>query len=272
MMILSGCNASDNTGEATPPLTLILSTTTSVDDSGLLDYLAPYLLAEENIILEIIAEGSGKAIQTAKDSNCDIIIAHSPKSEQEFIDEGYGINRRQIMYNYFVIVGPNDDPANIINATNASEAFKSIYEMYDSSKNTLFISRDDKSGTDKEEKEIWEKANLDVDGFSQDFYYRADDKMLATLMKADELDAYTLTDKATFLANIDKLPNIKMLYEQNDELKNVYSVILINPEKYPDIEHDGARRFHAWLLKDSTQALIASYGQAEYNESLFFIN
>ncbi|MDR0287754.1 MAG: substrate-binding domain-containing protein [Clostridiales bacterium] len=277
-LIFTSCNSksSESTSQPTPEkpaaVTLKLATTTSVDDSGLLAYLAPYLKDEENITLDILAQGSGQAIKTAEDGNCDILIAHSPAAEEEFVESGYGIDRVQFMYNYFVIVGPTADPADVKDAVDASSAFAGIYDTFQTNPSCIFYSRDDSSGTDVKEKELWADAKIDVNSLPADFYQRTGTKMLDTLIMADNTDGYTLTDKSTFLANEDKLPALDILLEQNDQLKNVYSVTLINPDKYPDLQNDAAKRFHDWLLKDSTQTLIAEYGLAEYGQSLFFVN
>lgn len=267
-LTLTSCGKS----QTKDPVTLKLATTTSVDDSGLLAYLAPYLLEEENITLDILAQGSGQAIKTATDGNCDILIAHSPAAEKDFVDSGFGIDRQQFMYNYFVIVGPKSDPANVKGASDAAAAFTGIYETYDTNPTCTFYSRDDQSGTDTKEKGLWSTAGFDVNTFSPDFYLRVGKGMLDTLMMANNTDGYTLTDKATFLANAGKLPNLEILMEESEQLINKYSVTLINPEKYPDLQHDAAKRFHDWLLLSSTQELIAKYGQEKYGEALFFVS
>jgi tungstate transport system substrate-binding protein len=261
LALLIGCKPKNE------PVTLKLSTTTSVNDSKLLDYLKPYLKQEENISLDVLAQGSGQAIQTATDGNCDVLIAHSPAAEQAFVDTGKGVEKRQFMYNYFVIVGPNADGASVAASASAKDAFKKINTAFIANKNSIFYSRDDKSGTDTKEKAIWKSASLDITTFSADFYKKTGKGMLDTLIMADNTDGYTLTDKATFLANKDKLTHLKMLLEKNDELKNVYSVTLVkSSEKF-----EAAKRFHDWLLKASTQKKIAEYGKKEYGEALFFI-
>ena len=259
---LTACGKKSN-----PDVTLILSTTTSVNDSGLLAYLAPYLKEEENITLDILAQGSGQAIKTASDGNCDVLIAHSPAAERDFVDGGTGDNRQEFMYNYFVIVGPKDDPANVAGSVSASSAFTGIYEN-----GTDFYSRDDSSGTDSKEKSLWSAAGIDTSDLPDDFYLKTGKGMLDTLIMADNTGGYTLSDKSTFLANADKLPNLTILYEKNDELKNVYSVILVNPDVYPDLQHEAAKRFHAWLSLKSTLEKIAAFGLDTYGESLFFVN
>jgi tungstate transport system substrate-binding protein len=270
-LVLTACSGlGEKKAEAA---TLKLATTTSVNDSGLLDYLMPSLLEEENIKLDVLPKGSGAAIQDAKDGNADIIIAHSPAAEQAFVDEGFGTDKQQFMYNYFVIVGPKADPAKVKSAADAQAAFKAVNETFKSNKECVFISRDDESGTDTKEKDLWKTAGFDTAAFSADFYQKAGAGMAATLVMADEKGGYTLSDKATFLANQKegKLTNLEILLEANDQLKNVYSVTLISKDKYPDLQHDAAKRFHDWLLKDSTQQKIAEYGKAEYSEALFFI-
>ncbi len=231
--------------------------------------MKPFLKSEENISLDVLAQGSGQAIQTAKDGNCDVLIAHSPAAEQAFVDSGYGVLKQQFMYNFFAVAGPVADPANVSTAPNASAAFSKIYWK---NATCIFYSRDDKSGTDTKEKSIWAIIGMDSTTFSSDFYKKTGKGMLDTLIMANNTDGYTLTDKATFLANTDKLPFLKLLFEKSDELKNVYSVTLISKAKYPDLKYDDAKRFHDWLLKPSTQQKIADYGKVKYGEALFFVN
>jgi len=272
--VVQGNDAQEDEGEAVstaPEVALRLATTTSVDDSGLLDYLAPSLKAEENITLDVLAQGSGQAIKTASDGNCDILIAHSPAAEKQFVEDGFGIDRQQFMYNYFVIVGPAADPAGVAGGGSASAAFAGIYDAFKNGQACAFYSRDDSSGTDTKEKGLWGSADIDVDSLPADFYQRTGKGMLDTLIMADNTDGYTLTDKSTFLANEDKLPQLSLLFEKNEELINIYSVTLINPEKYPDLQHEAAARFHNWLLLPSTQEKIAVYGQDMYGEPLFFV-
>ena len=273
---LFGCvksknDAASNTSKIPDAVTLKLATTTSVNDSKILDYLKTFLKAEENISLDVLAQGSGQAIQTAKDGNCDVLIAHSPAAEQEFVDSGFGVDKVQFMYNYFVIVGPINDPAKVASATGAKDAFAKIANANKANAACIFYSRDDKSGTDTKEKGIWTSAALDITTFSPNFYKKTGKGMLDTLIMATNTDGYTLTDKATFLANTDKLTNLKILLEKNSELKNIYSVTLVSKEKFPDVKFDAAKRFHDWLLKASTQQKIAEFGKAQYNEALFFI-
>lgn len=251
-------------------VTLRLVTTTSVNDSKLLDYLKPFLKAEENITLDVLAQGSGQAIKTAADGNCDVLIAHSEAAEQNFVKSGIGEERKQFIYNYFAIVGPTADIVGVKSADGASGAFAKIYNKFAANPNCIFYSRDDKSGTDSKEKIIWSSAGFDTTKFPTTFYKKTGKGMLDTLIMADNTDGYTITDKATFLANKDKLSHLSILYEKNDELKNVYSVTLISKNKYPDVKYAAAKIFHDWLLKSSTQQRIADYGKTQYGEALFY--
>ncbi len=269
----SNVSSTANTSSvAKPEVSLKLATTTSVNDSGLLNYLAPFLKNEENITLDVLAQGSGQAITTATKGDCDVLIAHSPAAEQAFVDNGIGVDRKQFTYNYFAIVGPIADPAKIASATSASAAFSKIYFTYAKNPACIFYSRDDKSGTDTKEKSIWTGNGMDATTFSSDFYKKTGTGMLATLTMADNTDGYTLTDKPTFIVNQSKLSHLKLLFEKNDELKNVYSVTLISKDKFPNPKYDDAKRFHDWLLKPSTQQKIADYGKAQYGEALFYVN
>lgn len=246
--------------------TLRLTTTTSVNDSGLMDYLRPYLLEEENISMDIVSLGSGAALEAGQRGDADVLLVHSPAAENTFIEEGYGIQRTSFMYNFFVVVGPTEDPAQIA-GIGATEAFKMI-----ESNKAFFISRGDNSGTHSKEKALWKLAEYNYEELSVDtsFYISAGIGMGDTLMMASEKQAYTLTDLATYLSMKDKL-NLDVLVDSGDDLKNTYSVIVINPDKVSNTNVETALRFEAWMIQESTLDLIANYGKEAYGESLFFV-
>lgn len=261
LIFLSGCTVE----EKEPPKTLRLTTTTSVNDSGLLEYLRPYILEEANINLEIVSLGSGAALEAGKRGDADVLLVHSPAAEKTFVDEGYGIKRSTFMYNFFVIVGPSGDPAQIKDLS-AADAFKKI-----ESAKSPFISRGDNSGTHSKEKAIWKLAGLDAEVVSADtsFYVSAGSGMGATLTMASEKQAYTLTDLATFLSMKDKL-SLKVIVSESPDLKNDYSIIVINPDKVANVDVETAKAFERWMLSEKALKLIAEYGKETYGETLFF--
>ena len=242
-----------------------LTTTTSVNDSGLMDYLRDDFKKDTGLDMEIVSKGTGAAIEDAKAGNADVILVHSKAAEEEFIDEGYGLERKPFMYNYFVIVGPKDDPAGI-KGKDAEEAFKLI-----SDNAARFVSRGDDSGTHKKEKKIWEQAGVDLANLeTMDNYSSLGDGMGATLTFASENGGYALTDLATFLSMENDL-DLEVLVDQSDALKNVYSIIIVNPDKVKGTNPDVAKKFQDWMLSDKAKKLISEYGKEEYGQQLFFL-
>lgn len=242
-----------------------LTTTTSVNDSGLMDYLRDDFKDDTGLDMEIVSKGTGAAIEDAKAGNADLILVHSKDAEEEFIDEGYGLERKPFMHNYFVIVGPKDDPAGIKDK-DAEEAFKLIDE-----KNEEFVSRGDESGTHNKELKIWEKAGVDIDELEKkDSYSSLGDGMGATLTFASENGAYTLTDLSTFLSMENDL-DLEVLVDQSEALKNVYSIIIVNPDKVDGTNVENAQKFQDWMLGDHASELISDYGKEEYGQQLFFL-
>ena len=257
---------------ATPENAVIrLATTTSVNDSGLLPYLLPVFEAETGYKVEVASAGTGIAIGYAKSGDADMLLVHSKKQEEAFIEEGYASTERlSFMYNYFVIVGPADDPAGIRDLETAADCFKAIAEA-----GTGFASRGDNSGTNNKETAIWEAAEIDPS--EQEWYASVGSGMGDTLTKANEMNVYTLTDKATFLSMKDSLPNLTILKEEADDMKNTYSLLGVNPDADAfagtdvAINTEGANALIDWLLSDEAAALIEEYGVQEYGEPLFFL-
>lgn len=239
---------------------LTLATTTSTDDSGLLDYLLPEFEQRYHCKVDVVAVGSGQAIKLGQDGNCDVLLVHSPDAERKFVAEGYGINRLDVMYNDFVLVGPASDPAGIRGMTNAAEAFKKIAQA-----GATFISRGDESGTHVKEKTIWKQAGLTPEG---PWYLSVGQGMGAVLNMASEQQAYTLTDRGTYLAMRDHLA-LEVLVEGDPILRNPYGVIAVNPQKHPKVKADLARKFQEWLTSVETQKRIAEFGRDKYGQSLF---
>ena len=248
-----------------------MATTTSVNDSGLLPYLLPTFEAATGYKVEVASAGTGVAIGYAKSGDADLLLVHSKAQEEAFIEEGYASTERlSFMYNYFVIVGPADDPAGIKDLATAADCFKAIAES-----EAGFASRGDNSGTHNKETSIWTAAEIDPTEAA--WYSSLGSGMGDTLTKANEMGVYTLTDKATFLKNKASLPNLTILKEEADDMKNTYSLLGVNPEAEAfagtdvAINTEGANALIDWLLSDEAAALIKDYGVAEYGEQLFFL-
>lgn len=248
-------------GPANPVIRM--STTTSVNDSGLLPYLLPAFEKATGYTVEVQSAGTGAAIQKAVDGNADLILVHSKASEETFVADGYGVERIPFMYNYFVVVGPADDPAGIKDSANAAEAFGKI-----AAAEAKFISRGDDSGTHKAELKIWGE-NV-PDAATESWYINAGQGMGACLTMASEQGAYCLTDKATFLSNKADL-DLEIILSEGDDMKNTYSLIECNPEKLDGINTEGAKALIEWLTGDEASALIAKYGEEQYGQALFYL-
>lgn len=240
-----------------------MSTTTSVNDSGLLPYLLPVFEKATGYTVEVQSAGTGAAIQKAVDGNADLILVHSKASEETFVNNGYGVERIPFMYNYFVVVGPAADPAGINDSANAAEAFGKIADA-----KANFISRGDDSGTHKAELKIWGENVPDAE--TNPWYINAGQGMGACLTMASEKGAYCLTDKATFLSNKADL-DLEIILAEGDDMMNTYSVIECNPEKLEGINTEGAKALIEWLTGDEASALIAKYGEEQYGEALFYL-
>lgn len=248
-----------------------LATTTSVNDSGLLGYLLPVFEKATGYKVEVASAGTGIAIGYAKSGDADLLLVHSKSQEEAFIADGFASTERlSFMYNYFVIVGPADDPAGIADTENAAAAFKNIAES-----KAAFASRGDNSGTHNKEMGIWEAA--EIDPAKEDWYNSLGSGMGDTLTKANELNAYALTDKATFLSMKDSLTDLKIIKAEADDMKNTYSLIGVNPAaadfegKDVTINTEGAQALIDWLLGDEAAELIKQYGVSDYGEQLFFL-
>ncbi len=227
-----------------------LATTTSTYHSGLLDYLLPTFEKETGYKIDVIATGTGKALKMGENGDVDLVMTHAPKSEAAFVDKGYGVLPRKLMYNDFVVVGPKNDPAQISKQDNVIKAFDKIAKSGE-----VFISRGDDSGTHKKELGIWAQANIEPNFGG---YRSVGQGMGPTLNMANEMQAYTLTDRGTWLAYQNKL-DLDILFQGDDKLFNPYQVILINPERYPTTNYKGAKALSDWLVTDKGQQLINSF-------------
>nr|WP_313163189.1 substrate-binding domain-containing protein [Sedimentibacter sp.] len=243
---------------------IILATTTSTEDSGLLDFLLPIFKEKTGIQVEVVAKGTGAALELAKNGDADGVLVHAKAQEEQFIADGFAKERFDVMYNDFILVGPESDPANLLTdaPNDPIKAFELIAE-----KQAAFISRGDESGTHTKEKSYWNEANITPEG---EWYVSAGTGMGAVLQMADEKLAYTLTDRATYLSMMDEL-DLVIVTEKNDKMYNQYGVMMVNPEKYP-IKEAEVQEFIDWILSEEGQNLISEFGIEEYGQSLFIPN
>jgi len=245
-------------------LSLILATTTSTQDSGLLDVLVPMFETDTGFTVKTVAVGTGAALKMAEEGNADVLLVHAPSAEKELMDAGFGKDRMLIMHNDFVIVGPADDPAGIVGNIFASDAFTLIAESQ-----SAFISRGDDSGTNKKELSIWGGTAFTPNTDKPAWFVESGQGMGATLIIASEKQAYTMTDRATYLANQENL-DLAILVEGDSILLNVYHVMTVNPEKWPGTNYDGAISFAKFITHPGTQAVIAKFGVEKFGQPLFF--
>ena len=243
--------------------TLILATTTSTQDSGLLDLLIPLFETESGYKVQTVAVGSGQAMEMGQQGNADVLLVHSPSAEVTFMKDGWGKDRSLIMHNDFIIVGPAADPAKI-KGLEPSESFKAI-----AAAEAPFVARADKSGTSTKELGIWAKTDVDPATTKPTWYIETGQGMGPSLTIASEKGAYTLTDRATYLANKDKL-QLEILVEGNKTLLNVYHVITVNIEKWPKVNYEGATAFLKFMTNPATQEVIGKFGMDKFGQSLFF--
>jgi tungstate transport system substrate-binding protein len=240
---------------------LTLATTTSTRDAGLLPYILPDFEAKYQAKVEVVAVGSGQALELGKKGDADVLLVHSPAAEKEFVKGGFGVNRRDVMYNDFVIVGPSADPAGIRGITSAAEAFKKI-----AASSASFVSRGDGSGTDVKEKSLWKLAGIEPKG---DWYKSVGQGMGVVLTQANEMPAYTLSDRATYLARTKEGLKLEVLVEKDNALFNPYGIIAVNPEQHANVNYAGAMTFIDWLTSLPVQEKIAEFGKADFGQSLF---
>lgn len=241
---------------------VILATTTSTQDSGLLDVLIPIFEKESGYFVKTIAVGSGQAMAMGKKGEADVLLVHSPDDEKKFMAEGFGITRRLVMHNDFIIVGPASDPAGIRSAKTSADAMKMIART-----GSLFLSRGDNSGTHAKEKKLWKTAGINPDG--QKWYQQTGLGMGDTLNVAAEKKGYTLADRGTYLA-LRKNLGLAILMEGDAKLLNVYHVIELNTAKWPKINAAGGKAFADFMVSRKTQGLIGKFGVEKFGSPLFF--
>jgi tungstate transport system substrate-binding protein len=230
---------------------LRLATTTSTEDSGLLPVLNPPFEKLTGITVDVIAVGTGKAIKLGENGDVDVVLVHDRAAEDKFIAQGFGVNRRDVMHNDFIIVGPVEDPARIAGLKTAAEAFGRI-----AAASAPFVSRGDKSGTNTKEIDLWAAASVKPKG---SWYKEAGQGMGTVLTMSNDLKAYTLSDRGTWIALQGKLPGLKILYEGDSSLFNPYGVIAVNPEKHPEANYMAAMQYIAWVTSVQGQKVIREY-------------
>lgn len=241
---------------------LVIASTTSTQNSGLFDILIPAFekAAAYAVKVDVVAVGTGQAMRLAKKGGADLLFVHDPFREEKFITEGYGVNRRQVMHNDFVILGPKSDPAGIKGHTSAIDAFELIAE-----KGVPFVSRGDDSGTNTKELDIWEDTGMNPKG--KGWYIEAGAKMGDALVLADGKNSYILSDRGTFL-NYESRIRLRVLVEGDPLLRNQYSVIAVSPAKFPSVRYREAMDFIAFVTSPEGQKIIASY--AKHGVTLFY--
>lgn len=240
---------------------IILATTTSTQDSGLLDVLVPMFEEQTGYTVQTIAVGTGEALKMGEEGNADVLLVHAPSSEITFMEGGHGKDRFLVMHNDFIVAGPAEDPAKI-QGLDTQAAFAAVHNA-----GATFVSRGDDSGTHKKELELWKKAALDPAG--QAWYLETGQGMGASLIVASEKGGYLLTDRATYLANKDNL-QLEILLEGDNSLLNVYHVLTVNPEAWPKVNYDGALAFSEFLTDPTTQDVIEQFGLDKYGQPLFY--
>jgi len=241
---------------------VILATTTSTQDSGLLDVLIPVFEKKTGYFVKTISVGSGQAIAMGQKGEADVLLVHSPDAEMKIVADGSGINRRLIMHNDFIIVGPASDPAKIKGVKSTQEAFKKI-----AATQSLFISRGDNSGTHSKEKEIWKAAGVKYEG--EKWYQQTGLGMGQTLNVASEKKTYTLADRGTYLA-LKKRLDLEILAEGDAILLNIYHVIEVNPAKFPKVNAAGGKAFAGFMVSKEAQDMIKTFGVDKFGSPLFF--
>tara|TARA_B100001964_G_scaffold1475_1_gene1767 strand:- start:1318 stop:2151 length:834 start_codon:yes stop_codon:yes gene_type:complete len=232
---------------------IVVASTTSTENSGLYSFMLPRFSEQTGIEVRVVAVGTGQALHIAQNGDADVLLVHHRPSEDQFISQGYGVTRYDLMYNDYILVGPRDDPASVLSAANVIGAVQRI-----ATNKSLFISRGDDSGTHKKELELWNQSGIDTTKVGNGWYQETGRGMGGTLNMASALDAYTLSDRATWLKFGNKR-RLDILFQSDPPLFNPYGIILVNPEKHPHIKTRDGQTFIEWMLSEAGQTLIANY-------------
>jgi tungstate transport system substrate-binding protein len=260
LLLLPGCDDEQGEASAKGGATLRLATTTSTVESGLLDELISAFEEEFDVKVEVLAKGSGAAIQLAREGGADVLLAHAPEAENKLVVEGYGVNRREVMYNDFVILGPSDDPARLSGKRDAVAALKQLAD-----RQAPFFSRGDGSGTHMREQELWSLSGIEPSG---DWYRSSQSGMLETLEQASVGKTYVLSDRSTYLCHREKL-DLVVLVEGDKRLFNSYGVTAVNPLRVSGVHFETAMRFVDFITSADGQAIIRHYGEDRFGMALF---
>ncbi len=243
---------------------LIIQSTTSTYNSGFYNYILPIVKSEINVDAHVVSVGTGAALKNASNCDGDVVIVHAKERELDFVKKGFGINRKDLMYNDFIIIGPKENPAQINDKDSPLEAFKKIFKT-----SSIFVSRGDNSGTHFKEMSIWKKTKLNPLTFSGRWYREAGSGMGATLNLANGMGAYTITDRASWI-NFNNKDELKMFTEKSDILFNQYGITLVNPSRCPSIKFNIANKFIKWITSSEGQTKIKAFKVK--GEQLFFPN
>jgi tungstate transport system substrate-binding protein len=262
LLLLGALLAAQPVHGETPYITV--ASTTSTEQSGLFGYLLPAFTARTGIEVRVVAVGTGQALKIGERGDCDVVFVHDKPSELKFVADGFGIGRREVMYNDFVLIGPRGDPATVDGGHDIVAALRKI-----AAAKAAFVSRGDDSGTDKAEKRLWQDAGIDVKPVSGTWYRDTGSGMGPTLNTAAAMDGYALSDRGTWLS-FQNRRDLKIVVEGDRRLFNQYGVMLVNPARHPDVKQDLGRRFIDWLVSPAGQGTIASY--KINGQQLFFPN
>ncbi len=276
-LLLVGCQADGVNDQVTPApsdisnkgtTTLFLATTTSTYDSGLLHEIIPEFEAKYNVKVEVISLGTGQAIETGKRGDCDIILVHARDLEDKFVEEGHGTERWDVMYNDFILVGPEEGSQDIYDSQDITEALNTMVDIMEE-EGMNFLSRGDNSGTHVKETSLWEVAGID-DYNHREWYNSLGQGMGDTLVAANEMRGYTVADRGTYLTMKGNLANLEIVFEEDEELFNPYGIIPVNPDKHGGINHEDALNLVEYITSPEVQEKIGEFGIEKYGQPLFF--
>lgn len=276
-LLLVGCQV-DEVRETLTPVpddvyderltTLLLATTTSTYDSGLLHDILPEFEAKYHVDVEVISLGTGQAIETGKRGDCDIILVHARDLEDKFVEEGHGTERWDVMYNDYILVGPGEGLQDIYDSQDITEALNNMVDIMEE-EGINFLSRGDNSGTHVKEQSLWEVASI-ADYNDREWYNSLGQGMGETLVAANEMRGYSMADRGTYLSMKGNLPNLEIVFEEDEELFNPYGIIPVNPDKHEGINYEDAMNLVEYITSAEVQEKIGEFGVEEFGQPLFF--